>query len=838
MFNSELWQKPTAAGAAGFYDYQITNSVRFNGTSQALEKTWGSAPSNADAKAISVWIKRTGASGTNSAFGSTTNTKICSADNFQQLEFNTNNPTGYSDSFGYSLPAGDGAAWTARRFRDPSAWLHLVWIYNSDESTATDRIKVYFNGEQTPLSTDTDYWNINTAAQPGSGTDCGFGLNGTEMHIARYWYDDAGWLGCQMADFIMIDGTASISDFGETKNGVWKPVDPSELTFGTNGFWLKFTNASNPGEDFSGNDNDFTNIGSIATHDQMLDSPTFGSSNGGNYCTLNPLNTGSNNTLSEGNLKVTNSSGGCTIMGTMSLVTGYKWYFEARCTGSGNNWIGIIEENDYTDSANTNSSIAGSGSYNTYLYAHSGDIYYGSSSASLGASFTTGDVIGVLVDLESGTNTISFYKDGAAQGSAFNLTGTGINYTAMSDRGSGSGDGFIYNFGQDSSFAGAETPASNTDSSGRGAFLYDESTGGLALCAGNLSAAADPAEDEGPSNYAQALLWTGDADNTRTLTTTLDPDSAWFKNRTTGAATPTRWYNTIKQKYSTTNEYVQFDMDSYGAATDGNRGVYASGATSISIGNVGYINVSGSSYVGYFLGTGASETTDTSGDIDVDRYTNADIGMSIMYYTGSGTSGDEIPHGLGVKPELVIVKNSTSSNSSIWKAWFDKNSYDYNDYFQVSEDEAVVTSGGIFSGNPTTTMLPMANGTTENASSNTYMMWAFASKEGFCKVGTYVGNANADGTFVYLGFSPEIMICKPIVAGNWRIKDIARNTYNPTNETLFLNRNLPEESYAGDYIDFLSNGFKMKDSNSNFNQATTFLYVAWAHNPFKYSLAR
>ena len=212
--------------------------------------------------------------------------------------------------------------------------------------------------------------------------------------------------------------------------------------------------------------------------------------------------------------------------------------------------------------------------------------------------------------------------------------------------------------------------------------------------------------------------------------------------------------------------------------------------------------------------------------------------MSIMYYTVSGTSGDEIPHGLGVKPELVIVKNSTSSNSSIWKAWFDKNSYDYNDYFQVSEDEAVVTSGGIFSGNPTTTMLPMANGTTENASSNTYMMWAFASKEGFCKVGTYKGNANDDGSFVHLGFSPEIMICKPIVAGNWRIKDIARNTFNPTNETLFLNRNLPEESNDGDYIDFLSNGFKMNDSNSNFNQATTFLYVAWAHNPFKYATAR
>ena len=289
-----------SSAAADFYDYQITRSLRFNGTDQALEKTWGASATNDDAKAISVWIKRSGAGGTNSEIGSTTNTKICSANDFNQLEINTGNPSGFSDQFGYFINGASNAAWYKGKWRDPSAWLHIVWIYNSDESTTTDRVKVYFNGVAQPIGDSTlwNYTNGDVDPYPPSGTDCQFGLNTKEMHIARYQYDDGGWWGGQMADFIMIDGTASISDFGETKNGVWKPVDPSGLTFGNNGFWLKFTNTSNPGEDFSGNDNDFTTIGTIPAHDFLLDSPTFdSSSNGGNFCTLNPITDAVNMTL-------------------------------------------------------------------------------------------------------------------------------------------------------------------------------------------------------------------------------------------------------------------------------------------------------------------------------------------------------------------------------------------------------------------------------------------------------------------------------------------------------------------------------------------------------------
>ena len=319
--SNEQWNAPPSS--SDFYEYKITNSLRLNGTDQALEKTWGAAATTNKKFAISVWVKRTGAEGTNSEFGSTTNTKLWSASSgngavSDMIEFNTNNPTGYSDSLGYAVPGG-GAAWTLRRFRDPSAWYQVVMIYDSTQGTATNRIKIYINGDQEPLTTDTNYWDLNGAAQPTQNADSTVGQNGNELHIGRYVYDDAGWWGGLMADFICIDGAAAISDFGEDKNGVWIPKDPSGLTFGNNGFWLKFTNSSAMGEDYSGNDNDFAHIGTISTHDQLIDSPT------NNFPAINPLNLFS---ISESNLAEANLHG---EGGSSGSASGGNWR-NAYCT--------------------------------------------------------------------------------------------------------------------------------------------------------------------------------------------------------------------------------------------------------------------------------------------------------------------------------------------------------------------------------------------------------------------------------------------------------------------------------------------------------------------------
>ena len=270
-----------SSGAAGFYEYQIEQSLFFDGTSSYLTKTWGQAASNDDKYAVGFWFKRNGDSTTNSAIGSTTNTKIFSAnsgDNIEQIEINTNNPTGFSDQIGFGgFPSGSGySAWLKRKLRDVSGWYHYVQIYDSTNGTANNRILVYLNGINLP-NNDSDLWNYtnsNLNPYPASGDDTLFGKNGIENAIGRYTYNDASYWGGSMAEFIFIDGAASISNFGEFKNTIWIPKDPSGLTFGNNGFHLKFSNTSDFGEDFSGNDNDFT-ANNLSASAQSIDSPTF-----------------------------------------------------------------------------------------------------------------------------------------------------------------------------------------------------------------------------------------------------------------------------------------------------------------------------------------------------------------------------------------------------------------------------------------------------------------------------------------------------------------------------------------------------------------------------------
>tara|TARA_R100001460_G_scaffold2629_1_gene8366 strand:- start:839 stop:1702 length:864 start_codon:yes stop_codon:yes gene_type:complete len=264
-------------GGGGFYSHQIEHSCFFDGTSSKLSKTFGTAASTDDKVAISFWLKRNGASNTNSAIGSTTNTKIISGDAFNQLEINTNNPSGFSDQFGYFMNGGGNGAWYKGKLRDPAGWYNIIWIYDSTQSTANDRVKIYINGQSLPTN-DSDLWNYTNSGinpYPPQNTDTTIKKNGLLTLIGAYEYDGAGYFGGSLAEFVVIDGTASYTDFGESKNGVWVPKDPSGLTFGNNGFYLKFQDASALGDDSSGNNNDFATTG-LTSANQLIDSPTIG----------------------------------------------------------------------------------------------------------------------------------------------------------------------------------------------------------------------------------------------------------------------------------------------------------------------------------------------------------------------------------------------------------------------------------------------------------------------------------------------------------------------------------------------------------------------------------
>ena len=843
VFQNNLMGAAAAAASAGggdFYDHQIANSIRNSAAQNGNLTFTAGTPSSSTTFTMSYWVKRY----TNGTAGDDTNLFVTGTGGASYAFMAFGGNAWQFQPYGGSWGAAGGITMnTTALYRDISSWYHHVIIWDTTQSTQADRVKMYVNGEritsfstegvtgQLTLNESLSYINQSGVVQAFGGlSGKGHGTVGADL---------------QMAEIVFNDGQAyGPENYGETKNGVWIPKDPSGLTFGNNGYYLKFESSGDLGNDSSGNNNDFT-VANISAHDQMLDSPTFNSdSNGGNYCTMNPLNSGSNNTFSEGNLKVTNSSGGCTALGTMSLVTGHKWYFEGKCTGSGNNWIGIIEENGYTNSANTNSSIAGSASFNTYLYGHNGLIYYGSSSTSTGATFTTGDIMGVLVDLESGTNTIQFYKNGTAQGSAFNLTGTGINYTPMSDRGSGSGDGFWFNFGQEGTF-GTGSGGGNSDATGYGSFYYDDGASAKALCTGNLPTAdaIDPAQtsDDFPQKLFQPLTYTGTG-SSGSITTEFQPDFIWMKNRGT---TKRHYVVDSNRGINSTSPYLHPDSD-VSEGTGNSTGVSGVSSTSISFGGgLDYVNASSNTYVSWhWRSNGGTTAANSVGGTDSVTQVDPSKALSIVTYTGiSGSSGSStVGHGMGVVPQLIFHKARNASGG--WWTQF-ASSTDANYFLELNgtraQTELAAGTYGAMS-RPTTSVFSINGVDGVGGESRNYVAYCFANIEGYCKVGSFVGNGNTDGPFIYTGFRPSLVVRKRFDgSGSWLVKDDARNPTNDGSiEVLTWNSDGAEnpQTETSDGVDFLSNGFKLKATNNGSNgDGLTYVYLAISFNPFKYSTA-
>jgi len=846
MFNSELWQKPTAAGATGIYSYQIANSLRLNGTSQALERSFSSAASDDDKKALSFWIKRSGAGGTNSAFGSTTNTKLCSSSTgsgavSDMLEINTNNPTGYSDQFHYYLASG-GSNFLKAKWRDPSAWMHIVWIYNSDESTTTDRLKVYINGESNTIN-DSTYWdNDGNNGYPSSGADTSFGLNGNEMHIGRYVYDDAGWWGGQMADFIMIDGAASISDFGETHNGVWRPKNPSGLTFGNNGFWLKFTNASNPGEDFSGNDNDFTNIGSIPASATTLDSPTFNSgSNGGNFCTLNsiyPDITAAR--ITNGNLAWGGSAGGGSVneqgcMSTFAIPPSDTniYYFEARMktgySGGIEQSVGVnIPTVDLTSDRGgrptawciTNTDYVrlynGSNSYTQYDAAGSG---------------SAGDILAVKIDRAN--TTITFYKNGTLVGSQTNLNTTTDLYPWVGTGGSTSDAlGFDMNFGQNGTFNGLVTAQGETDITGYGNFYYDEAGSFKALCSGNLplADAINPAEtdDDYPQKLFSALAYSG---GTTGHVTGFKPDLVWVKARSTsqsnGLWDSSRGTTKVLNSNGTGEEATSSGLTAFN--TDG----YDMGT---------YYNQGANTYASWsWRANGGTTSTDSNGSVSSTVQADPSGSFSMVKFVGgiSGAGTETVGHGLNKAPSMIINFCYDDLDGGDGNRWVRSDELtNWNYVLKLNDTAAAVDKSG--NGNmsaPTSTVFSINNTDILGAGSQKIISYCFANMEGYCKTGSYTGNASTDNAFVYTGFRPAFVLTKGVNSGDgWNIHDDATSPFNVADTVLQANTDSAELSNYN--IDILSNGFKVRDADGDLGAARTYIYLAIAKNSFKYATAR
>jgi hypothetical protein len=343
-----------------------------------------------------------------------------------------------------------------------------------------------------------------------------------------------------------------------------------------------------------------------------------------------------------------------------------------------------------------------------------------------------------------------------------------------------------------------------------------------------------------------ATLYTG-AGGTQTISNlnngvSFQPDFVWGKARSTTYSSAlfdsVRGFGSAKGLLSNATQAEGTTSAQYGyVSTNTSTGFTATGGTDGSNPNAA-LNESGVTYVAWqWKASNATAVSNTSGSITSQVSANPTAGFSVVTYTGNGTGTPTIGHGLGVAPDLIIAKTRSTSNG--WLVYH--SALGATKSIILSGTNAATTQSDWGNTTPTSTVF-YVNGGNNNISSATYVAYCFAAVAGYSAFGSYTGNGSADGPFVYTGFRPRwVMIKQSSVSGeDWTIYDSARNTYNSTNSVLYADTSSAEftsSSYVP--IDLLSNGFKIRTDGAGRNASSaTYIYAAFAENPFKYANAR
>jgi hypothetical protein len=246
----------------------------------------------------------------------------------------------------------------------------------------------------------------------------------------------------------------------------------------------------------------------------------------------------------------------------------------------------------------------------------------------------------------------------------------------------------------------------------------------------------------------------------------------------------------------------------------------------------------GATYVGWQWQAGqGTNVTNTAGSITSTVSANPSAGFSIVTYTGASGTSATVGHGLGVAPKFIIVKNRTNGYS--WICWF-SGATNANQFLYLNASDSVQTISGYWGGSPTSTTFPV-NSTyaSINESGSNFVAYCFADVEGYSKFGTYTGNGSTDGPFIFTGFRPKFVMIKgsSFSGESWFMWDSSRNTFNLVNRRLLANE-ANAENTDQNFGDLLSNGFKLRTTWGGLNGNNTYIYAAFAENPFKNSLAR
>ena len=593
------------------------------------------------------------------------------------------------------------------------------------------------------------------------------------------------------------EGTLATVDF--TSNGFQlRTADSSWNQSGQTYIYMAFADTRNTAfnNDASGNKNNWTpnNINSNAsgqsTYDLMTDVPTLTSEDAANYATMNPVDK-NDGSYSDGNLGiVTGTVGGSTQRGSIYFDSG-KYYWEYLPISNG----GISAPGFET---------LNNGTYTPQFYQADNGLYYnGGGTISYGATFGNNDLIGIAVDADN--RTVEFFKNGVSQG-LISSANSGISV----------GDTIIP-FVSDRNVAQTTTAAINF---GQRPFAYTPPTGFKKLNTYNLPM---PTIADG-SDYFNVALWTGTGATQNITGLGFQPDMVWGKSRS--LAYSPQPYDIVR---GATKQLTTSSTNAEATVS----GVDSFDSDGFTIGSNNGLNQTSGTFVAWSWKANGSGVSNTDGSITSTVSANTSSGFSIVGYTATNTTGT-VGHGLGVAPNMIIVKDR--QDASNWYVYHTSIGATNRIWLNTT---AASTSDSTAWNNTSPTATVFSVGTSTNYLTHNHIAYCFAPIEGYSAFGSYTGNGSADGPFVYTGFRPACIIVKQTNAvTDWMIHDSARDPYNVVKHR--LHPNFPyAESTNIDLYDFTSSGFKLRTSTSSWNASGgTYIYAAFAENPFKYSLAR
>lgn len=770
--------------------YAIARSLRFNDDDSAyLSRTPGAA-GNLKRWTFSAWVKRAG--NANTGLGATEFFSVgTSSNDWSGIGFNSSNQI-------WVVRVGPGGGTTQYRTTSASyadnSWMHVVVAWDSPQATGADRVKVFVNGTQVTA--------FSASSDPGQNYDEPFFNNALPHSIGRNQTTGGRYFDGYMAEVYYIDGQSlTPSSFGQTdsSSGNWVPKQVTGMTYGTNGFFLNFSDNSNTtaatlGKDYSGNGNNWTpngfSVAAGAAGDSMTDSPSdTGADSGGTaenasagYAILSSAWRNTGLTLSDGNLVTSHAQGNNLAVTSSMPISSGKWYWELTLLAYGRDWgaIGLCPPEDLNLIPGGNY-IPGQTS-TSYGYYITGTAYTGNAGVAYGNAYGIGSTIGVAVDLDAGM--IWFSKNGTWQNSGNPLTGANPAFSSLK--------GTYWPCASYDGYTNSGYSSYNVNF-GQRPFASVPPAGFKCLHAKNL--AALPSTSKAP-----VLAGT--------------PDLVWIKNR--NGSLDHAVYDTARGAMN------DLTTTSTNAETLQAAGLMSFSPGGFTIGSLAKVNTASSTYVAWSWKKGASP------------------GFDIATFTGTG-SARTVAHNLGAVPAFMMVKCRTQGAGYNWVVYHQSaGSPAANYYLNLNNTNAAAALSGEWNNTaPTSSVFTLGTDAAVNGSGQTYVAYLWAEVPGYSKMGSYGGNGSSDGVFVWCGFRPAFLMVKSTSGNYWSMWDASRDRVNVSNLTMRANATDNETSEANDEIDFLSNGFKFRSTNAGSNASgTTYIFIAFAETPFKTALAR